>query len=38
MYIYSPHDIKTFASVVREIEKADRIFDAYPVLLKLLKE
>lgn len=36
LYIYGPHDPKTFAKVVRTIEKADSVFDSYKGLLELL--
>ena len=37
LYIYGPHDPKTFAKVIRLVEKADNIFDLYPKLSELTR-
>ena len=36
LYDFGSYDPKTFAKLVRMIEKADTIYDSYPDLLKLL--
>ena len=37
LYIYGPHDPKTFVKVIRLVERADNIFDSYPKLRELTR-
>lgn len=36
VYLYGPHEPKTFAQLIRLIERADTVFDRYPGPLDLL--
>ena len=38
LYNFGPNDAKTFAKIIRNIEKADIIFTAEPRILKLLND
>jgi len=37
LYSFGPYQPKTFAQLIRMLEKADVVFDRYPRLLELMK-